>query len=282
MQRWRFAFGRRWFGYLAFAILFAIACVLLSQWQFARREEALEEIAKVEQNYDAEPVALGSVLPDTEAFEDGEEWTPVEMTGTYLHNEQLLVRSRPYGGRPGFEVLTPLRLSDGTTFIVDRGWVPTGETQDSPDFVPAAPEGEVTVVARLKPEEPNLPGRSAPEGQVSTINLDTVSQLVGGDVYTGAYGLLESESPAPADPRPAAGLKPDSDEGPHLSYAFQWLVFALFGFFGLGYALRTEYRLLNADDPEEQQRAAERERKARAKPRSDDEIEDEIVSAALR
>ena len=117
---------------------------------------------------------------------------------------------------------------------------------------------------------------------MSTINLDTVSQLVSGDVYTGAYGLLESESPAPVDVRPAPAIKPDSDEGPHLSYAFQWLVFALFGFFGLGYALRTEYRILNADDPEEQERAAERERKARAKPRSDNDIEDEIVNAALR
>jgi cytochrome oxidase assembly protein ShyY1 len=282
MQRWRFAFGRRWFGYLAFAIIFAIACVLLSQWQFARRDEALAEIAKVEQNYDAEPVALQSVLADTAAFEDAQEWTPVEMTGTYLVDEQLLVRSRPYGGRPGFEVLTPLLLEDGTTFIVDRGWVPTGEEQDSPDFVPAAPAGEVTVVARLKPPEPNLRGRSAPEGQVSTINLDTVSALVGGDVYTGAYGLMDTESPAPVDARPFAALKPDSDEGPHLSYAFQWLVFALFGFFGLGYALRTEYRILNADDPEEQERAAERERKARAKPRSDNEIEDELVNAALR
>ena len=282
MGRWRFAFGRRWFGYLALAIVFAIACVLLSEWQFARRDEALSEIAKVEQNYDSPAVPLTEVLADTAAFKDTQEWTPVVMEGTYLTDDQLLVRSRPYGGRPGFEVLTPLQLADGSIFIVDRGWIPTGEEQDSPDFVPAAPNGTVTVEARLKPGEPNLRGRSAPEGQVSTINLDTVADLVGGDVYTGAYGLLASESPAPTDARPAAAIKPDSDEGPHLSYAFQWLVFALFGFFGLGYAIRTEYRLLNADDPDEQRRAAERERKARAKPRSDSEIEDAIVDAASR
>ena len=282
MGRWRFAFGRRWFGYLALAIVFAIACVLLSEWQFARRDEALAEIAKVEQNYDSPAVPLTEVLADTAAFEDTQEWTTVVMEGTYLTDDQLLVRSRPYGGRPGFEVLTPLQLADGSIFIVDRGWIPTGEKQDSPDFVPAAPNGTVTVEARLKPGEPNLRGRSAPEGQVSTINLDTVADLVGGDVYTGAYGQLASETPAPTDARPAAAIKPDSDEGPHLSYAFQWLVFALFGFFGLGYAIRTEYRLLNADDPEEQRRAAERERKARAKPRSDSEIEDAIVDAASR
>jgi len=77
-------------------------------------------------------------------------------------------------------------------------------------------------------------------------------------------------------------VKPEEDEGPHLSYAFQWIIFAFFGFFGLGYALRTEYRLINADDPEEQERAAERERKAKAKPLTDDEIEDAILDAARR
>jgi cytochrome oxidase assembly protein ShyY1 len=280
--RWKFAFGRRWFGYLALAIVFAIACVLLSEWQFARRDEALAEIAKVEQNYESPAVPLTDALADTTAFEESQEWTPVVIDGTYLIDEQLLVRSRPYGGRPGFEVLTPLQTDDGSIFIVDRGWVPTGEEQDSPDFVPAAPSGPVTVEARLKPGEPNLRGRSAPDGQVSTINLETVAGIVGGDVYTGAYGLLASETPAATDARPAAAIKPDNDEGPHLSYAFQWLVFALFGFFGLGYAIRTEYRLLNADDPEEQRRAADREAKARSKPLSDSDIEDAIVDAAHR
>ena len=32
---WSFAFSRRWFGYLAFAIVFAIACGFLSNWQLA-------------------------------------------------------------------------------------------------------------------------------------------------------------------------------------------------------------------------------------------------------
>jgi len=282
MRRWRFALGGRWFGYLAFAILFALACVLLSQWQFARRDEAVAAITKVQENYDAVAVPLEEALADTSAFDDSQEWTPVTISGTYLIDEQLLVRSRPFGGRPGFEVLTPLLIDDGNIFIVNRGWVPTGNEQDSPDFVPAPPTGTVEVEARLKPGETNLRGRSAPEGQISTINLPTIAAKLGDTVYTGAYGQLVTESPAPVDARPAAAVKPEEDEGPHLSYAFQWIIFAFFGFFGLGYALRTEYRLINADDPEEQERAAERERKAKAKPLTDDEIEDAILDAARR
>jgi len=282
LSGWRFALSKRWAGYLALTIVFAIVCCLLGAWQFARRDEARAKIDKIDANYDTAAVPLGDVLADTSAFEDSQEWTPVEMTGTYLVDEELLVRSRPYGGRPGFEVLTPLQLDDGSIFIVDRGWVPTGERQDSPDVVPAAPDGEITVEARLKPTEPTLTGRSAPDGQVATIHLETIADLVGGDVYSGAYGLLISEDPAPDEQRPFAAIRPERDEGPHLSYALQWYVFAAFGFIGLGYALRQEYRAINADDPDERERADERARKARAKPLTDDQIEDAIVEAGQR
>lgn len=186
------------------------------------------------------------------------------------------MRNRPLNINPGFEVLTPLRLADGTVFIVDRGWLPTGESQDAPDEVPAAPEGQVTVIARLKAGEPSLAGRSASGNQIATVNLNDIAERLGAPTYTGAYGLLASEDPATAE-RPVAITRPVRDEGPHLSYAFQWFVFALLAFVGLGWAVRQEYRTVNVDDPEERQRAAERDRRQAAKPRSDAEIEDAML-----
>ncbi len=281
MKGWRFAFSRRWFGYLALAIAFAVACTALSFWQFARREEARTEIERVEANWNATPVELADALPTLDAFEADDKWMPVTMSGRYLTAEQILVRGRPYGGAPGFEVLVPLLLDDGTVFIVDRGWLPVGNAQDEPDFVPTAPSGVVTVVVRLKASEPLVPGRSAPEGQIATIHLPDVADRVGEPTYTGAYGLLATEDPAAAV-RPAEVVKPVADEGPHLSYAFQWIVFALMGFFGLGWAVRHEYRIRNADDPAERRRAAERRRKAAAKGPSDAQVEDELLERAGR
>jgi cytochrome oxidase assembly protein ShyY1 len=120
-------------------------------------------------------------------------------------------------------------------------------------------------------------GRSAPAGQIATIHLPDIAQRVGEPTYTGAYGVLATEDPAPAT-RPTAVEKPIPDEGPHLSYAFQWIVFALMGFFGLGWAIRQEYRIRNSDDPQERERALQRLRKAAAKPKSDGEVEDEILA----
>ncbi len=159
----------------------------------------------------------------------------------------------------------PFRDVDGRVFIVDRGWVPVGNDQDSPDVVPAAPSGEVTVVARLKPSEPVLPGRSAPDGQVASIALPGIAELLAAPTYVGAYGLLVSEDPGVAV-RPQATPRPEPDEGPHLSYAFQWFLFAVLGFVGLGVAVRQDLR-----DPD----AA-----PRPKRRTDSEIEDELVDAA--
>jgi cytochrome oxidase assembly protein ShyY1 len=273
---WRFLVSARWAGYLALVVVFAVACSLLSSWQLARRAEAEAAIAKIDANYDSPPVPLESLLPTLGSFEDSQEWSQVELHGSYLSDEQILVRTRPLGGNPGFEVLVPFRLDDGSVFVVDRGWVPVGNTQDAPDAVPAAPDGPVTVIARLKPGEPELPGRTAPAGQIATIELHDIAGRIGEPTYTGAYGLLVSESPAPAE-RPTALPKPARDEGPHLSYAFQWVVFALLGFIGLGWAIRQEYRVVNADDPEERDRAAERERKRARRMPTDADVEDALL-----
>jgi cytochrome oxidase assembly protein ShyY1 len=278
VRGWAFAFSRRWAGYFALAVIFAIVCSLLGAWQLNRRAEAWLEIDRIDNNYSSAPVPIDTVLGNLTTFETSQKWTPVLVTGTYLSDETILVRNRPYNGRPGFEVLVPLLQSDGTVFIVNRGWVNPGNAQDEPDFIPAAPEGVVTIEARLKASEPALPGRSAPSGQVATIELPLIAERLSYPLYTGAYGVLVAEDPA-TEIRPLPAAQPTRDEGPHLSYALQWYVFAIFGFLGFAYAVRQEYRLVNIDDPDEQDRAKLREKKEMLRPPSDSEIEDAIIDA---
>jgi cytochrome oxidase assembly protein ShyY1 len=265
---------RRWGAYLALVVVFAIACGLLSWWQWARRAETIAQGNLVTENYEASPVSVDTLLPTLGSWKAGEEWRPVELHGHYLRDEQLLARNRPYNANPGFEVLVPFQLTNGTVFIVDRGWLSIGNTHDTPDVVPAAPSGDVTVVARLQQSEPVLPGRTAPRGQVASINLPTVAKLAGtSKTYSGAYGLLASETPAAAT-RPRAVEEPVPDEGPHLSYAIQWIAFGLLAFFGLFWAFRRERRI-NALPSEE--RAAARAPRLR---NSDTDAEDEILDKA--
>lgn len=281
MSGWRAPTALRWSGYIALAIVFAIACWFLSQWQFSRNAERAHQLALVAANYEQTPVALDELIPAGGSFDGADEWRPVRLEGTYLTDQQLLVRNRAHGGTAAFEVLVPFALPDGRTVIVDRGWVPPGESAEGPAAVPAAPSGEVTVIARLRPGEP-LPasGRTAPEGQVPTINLPLVAEKLGGqagDVETGAYALMVSEQPAPAS-APQQLESPTADPGPFLSYAIQWILFAIMGFVFIGYVIHTERRHRREDAEDAAARAAgepARVRPKREARRRDRDMEDE-------
>lgn len=229
---YRFLLTRRWISGLALAVVAAIVCLLLSSWQWHRREERLARNHVVTSNYDRTPVPLSQVVRPGDADLDfARSWTPVEVRGRYLTEATILVRNRPFDGTPGYRVLVPLRADDGTVLLVDRGWVQIGATADQPDAVPAPPSGEVRVVSRLRVPEP-VSDKQAPPGQTQSI---TPSALTGqlsthgiqpAHVVTATYGILASEDPAPAgslQPFP----KPELDEGPHLSYSMQWVVFAV-------------------------------------------------------
>jgi len=253
--------ARRWLGYLALVIVFAVVCGLLSWWQFARNEEAGERIRQIEENWDAAPRPLGDVLATPgSAFDPGATWTPVELEGAYLAEETLLVRNRPRDGRPGFEVLVPFRLDDGGILVVDRGWLPAGERQaERPDAVPAPPSGPQTIIVRLRAGEPAVPGRSAPAGQVATIELPRIAELLGDEVYTGAFGMLAAEPGAePGADAPLTAARPAADPGPHLSYAVQWILFALMAALALVWGVWNERRVqrLSAEEREALRAAA--------------------------
>lgn len=271
----------RWAAYLALAALFAVACFFLSQWQFDRNHQRTAELALVGRNYDAEPVPLSDLVTGTDDFNPDDEWRPVTVRGVYLSDDQVLARNRPRGGTSAFEVLVPLRLEDGRILIVDRGWVPPGKGT-VPDDVPPAPEGEVSVTVRMREGEA-LPssGRTAPDGQVPTIHLPSVAETSGAATIVSAYGLMVNENPAPQD-RPRALDAPTEDPGPHLSYAIQWILFALMGFIFIGYIIRTEVRYRRED---EEARAEDRPPRAsiRARKRDRDmDDEDAILDAAGR
>ncbi|RGE17944.1 SURF1 family protein [Leucobacter sp. wl10] len=281
---WSFLRSPRWIGYFAMLLIFSIACVLLSDWQFDRRDEARAEIARIDANYDAAAVPLAEELPDPASFdENAQKWRTVSVVGEYF-GDPYLARNRPGPKGVGSNLIQPLRTSDGTVFFVDRGWVPVdGSTAERGEFdvadLPTPPSGEVRVVTRLRASEPVIPGRTTAGRTVASIDLPELARLADaeGEAYTGAYGMLVSE-----DPSGESGVlpeKPARDEGPHLSYALQWYVFILIACIGVAYAARREYRALNAGSVEvreQDRRSAERRRR---RGPSDAEQEDALLDA---
>lgn len=241
-----FLHSRRWVGYFALATLFAMTCAALGIWQLSRRAEALTEIARIDNNYNAQAVPVEQILNQNDRFDEQYKWKIVTLLGHYLVDDEVLIRNRPFGGTVGFEVLTPFQLDSGKLFFVNRGWVPPKSDGSAPTVPPPSTE-YLTVQVRLKVGEGRIAGRTASDNgkQLGTIDLPALAESLQKDSYTQAYGLLVYASVPALPPFPAAA--PERDEGPHLSYSFQWFVFALLGFVGLFVAARNEHRLLTEE-----------------------------------
>ncbi len=281
---WGFLRSKRWAGYTGLVVVFSIVCALLGQWQFDRRAQARAEIARIDANYANAALPLEEVLPSLDAYsDDDDKWQTVEMTGEY-EERVLLVRNRPNQQSVGFDMLALFRTDSGNVFVVNRGWIDAGNTPEEPGKIVAPPEGRVTVHARLKESEPEIPGRETSGDMLATINLNDVADLVEQPTYTGGYGLLSAEfDAATEEPLSAeAGIlqpKPERDEGPHLSYALQWYVFIIMAWIGLAYAIRMEYRSLY---PQSERTKRQDKKTAERKQRrglDDGEIEDALLDA---
>lgn len=267
---------KEWLLALVGVVALSVVFVLLGNWQYGRHEGKVERRDRVEANYDAAPVPLADVLagPDA-ALPAAQQWRPVTATGTYEAGATLLVRNRPYDGEYGYEVLVPLRLADGSRLLVDRGWIPFGQSATRLPQVPAPPAGPVDVTVRLRPGEPD-DGRTPPPGQLLRIVLDDVAATLGPDPRLHrAYGVLAAESPRP-DPAPRLLERPSTGLGPHLAYAWNWWGFAAAAYLLLGwYALREAHqRRLAARGITPEQVAQARERRSRRRKVRDEDWED--------
>ncbi|MBU5424475.1 SURF1 family protein [Cellulomonas hominis] len=279
--------ARRAVGLVLLAVVLSTACVFLGRWQWHRHVARDAAIRLVEQNYSAGPVPLADLLPAPgAALDPGDVWRQATATGTYDADAAVLLRNRPVDSQPGFHVLVPLELADGSVLVVDRGWVAWDDDASGEVSVPAPPAGEVTVTVHLRPDEP-ASTRSAPAGQVQAIHVAQVLDAGGVDAESyGAYGGVVDERPAAATALGALPA-PSTDPGSHLSYAFQWWTFAVGGLVAFAWLARRE--LLEGaaepdgdgpDDPDRPARPAPPAPPRRRRP-SDEETEDALIDSQL-
>lgn len=254
-------FSRETLTGLVAVLVLAGVCVLLGLWQYGRYEDRRDQAAVVNTNYDAAPISLDEVLPDPEQPLASEHtWAPVTLHGSYCTEGDcvLYVRNRQLSGEVGFWQLVPFRADDGTTLLVVRGWVPQDKDESAPADPAAVPEGDLSVTVRMRHAEPVL-DREPPQGQTHSVNPRQSAGLMGVDdseLVAQAYGELAEEDPAAE--RPTALPSPDTGLGPHLSYAFQWWIFALF--FPGALIYRTRRLFLDvAEDEQRQQDPAQEE-----------------------
>lgn len=245
----------RWLGFFLGAVLACIGMIFLGQWQFGRYELRHAINARIDASTVITPSPVAEVLPApapgatgqaAPAPPDAAAWTRITVTGRYDPAQEILIRNRTVAGQVGYEIITPLRLADGSALLVDRGWVPpnsSGITQ--PPTVPAAPAGEVTVTGRVHLSESGAGAVEQRNGRWETrrVGVTRLAAKLPYPVY-GAY-VLADQGTSGAQGLTAIPVGHEND-WLNLGYAVQWWIFSAGALVGAGWLARREVRQLTA------------------------------------
>lgn len=103
--------------------LIPITAFALGTWQVFRLGWKTDLIARFEDRLVRPPLPLPPHI-DTSAIKDFD-YRKVYATGHFRHDQEMLIGPRIHDGTNGYLVVTPLeREGNGTTILVNRGWIP--------------------------------------------------------------------------------------------------------------------------------------------------------------
>jgi len=204
--------------------LFAIAvgCLWLGNWQLERKEEKQILFDQFEN---------APLLRIEQALKQDQRFSRVQAYGYFDDTRHVLLDNKILNGRAGVHVLTPFFLSNGTTILVNRGWLPLPPDRRHLPPVPTVHSAR-TINGLLKKPSTDGPRLGKPDELVADewpqlvtyLDLETVSGALGAPLHP---WLLQLD---PAEPGGFEGRQwKAAVMGPevHGAYAFQWFALAL-------------------------------------------------------
>jgi len=218
-------------------VLVAVLVLTLSagRWQLDRAAAKAGLQQRIEAAASAPPVSLqAGVQGDPASLA----WFPVEATGRFDAGKVVFLDNRLRDGVPGYEVLTPLRLSGSDrVLLVNRGWIAAPRQRDRLPQV-ETPSGEVRVRGLgFVPSARFMELRADTDDAVRWQNWTLERARARWSIELLPLAMLQT---AAIEGEGAAGARPDGlarnwprpDAGidKHRGYALQWFSFAGIGF----------------------------------------------------
>ena len=233
----RFLLAPRWLALHAATVAAIAGTLILGSWQMRAyvEQEEREQTAAANQAADAPTASLEDVVPVGQALPVDAVGRPVTTEGAYDAARTVLLPGRELAGDLGYTIVTPLVAPDGTVTPVLRGWV---ADVDSPRVPP--PPGEVSLRGVVQPLEVDAdaavdPTVPLPPGQLPALTSVAVFRTYPypPETIRQAQVVVSEEQPAQV----AAPTRVPVDEAAprpvgvsawrHLSYAWQWWLFAV-------------------------------------------------------
>ena len=144
----------------------------------------------------------------------------VQLRGEFEARYTVLLDNKVYRGRPGYEVVQPLRIAGGKHVLVNRGWTPAAALREKLPEV-RTPAGEIALSGVRLKHFPfaYAPGPAKPQGKVwQNVTVEAFSAWSGLSLEA---EVLEQHS-ALDDGLIRDWPRADAGAQTHESYALQW------------------------------------------------------------
>lgn len=244
---------------VAAALTFA-GFVALGTWQLYRLQWKLALIARVEQRVHAPPTAVPGPTLWSHFNTEANEYRHVRVTGTFLCQLTTRAHASTVLGT-GYWVITPMRESNGSIVLINRGFIPTQPAgQALPIDCPATQgtdmeqspisSGMNTVTGLLRISEPRdaFLRRNDPAGDRWYSRDVQAIAAVRGLTHVAPYFIDADAGQEPVQTNhgnvmhPVGGLTVVTFPNNHLSYALTWYALALMVSGGFFLLMREERR----------------------------------------
>lgn len=221
MQLLNFEFKPGWLGIVTTVIAVTVFTYLML-WQIGRSEERKQLRHEIMQRSELPVAALKN---SENASLHNDRYRRFQIDGSFINQHQVLLDNVVHDGRPGYEVITPFKTTQGESLLVNRGWIDAGRDRTVLPEITVTEEPLSLTVMLDKPRSAPVVGLDIVESnnrwnyldlafyeQYSGLELPDYLLLLGTDSKSGYI----SKWPEVED-----------KSGMHIGYAIQWGVFAV-------------------------------------------------------
>ena len=208
-----------------FTVPSLVLLIGLGVWQVQRLHWKEGLIAQRDAAVAAAPVAPPQMLEQAR----GLEFHPIVAEGTFENDKELFLAATSDEGEAGYQVITPLVMSDGRTIFVNRGFIPL-ELKDRAKRTAGELSGVVRVVGLLRVPPAKKPSFFLPDNRPDLnlwfwVDLPAMAQKDGIAGATPFY--LDADKAANPGGWPKGGVTRLELPNNHLQYALTWFSLAI-------------------------------------------------------
>lgn len=223
---------RSWLGLLAPAVIVFAILIGLGIWQLQRKVWKEGLIASLTEQLAAPPVALPlpATWPSLDRARD--EYRRVKFNATFDNAKEALVYGaasafRPDVSGPGYWILTPARLADGSLLIVNRGFVPE-DRKDPQSRLDGQISGPTEIIGSMRwPDEHHWFTPNDDTANNLWFSRDPQSIATAKGLGAVAPFYIEQAAPVPPGGLPQPGKLVVKLPDNHLQYAITWFGLAI-------------------------------------------------------